>query len=199
MTPQLKIEDGKWFVSYNAGASWIELGQATGDQGPQGETGATGPQGPSGENGADGDAFFQDVDTSNSEYVRFILADGTEIKIPTWSAVAATLSLGKLTGNTATFNGKVVRHSLDLKVTVYYNTNTNLSAYKYKGKTSVTEFTGDTFTLKLSGLAANTTYYYFTEVICNGTATFSEVSSFRTGEPDSYIDWEEGDNIQGEI
>ena len=86
ITPQLDIQNGKWYVSYDNGQTWIEIGQATGDQGPQGETGATGPQGPQGTPGVDGDAFFQDVDTSNSDYVTFILANGTEIKIPTWSA-----------------------------------------------------------------------------------------------------------------
>ena len=89
ITPQLKIENGKWYVSYDDGASWTEIGQATGDQGPQGETGATGPQGPQGTPGVDGDAFFQDVDTSNSDYVTFILANGTEIQVPTWAAFEA--------------------------------------------------------------------------------------------------------------
>ena len=198
VTPQLKIEDGMWYVSYDNGASWIELGQATGDQGPQGEAGAVGPQGPQGTPGVDGDAFFQSV-TETNDYVLMVLANGTEIKIPKYSAVAATLTLGKVTGFTATFDGQVVRHSLDLKVTVYYSTTDNLTVYKHKGKTSVTEFNGDTFTLRLTDLAANTTYYYFTEVICDGTTTFSEISSFRTDKEDSYVDWGEGENVGGDI
>ena len=198
ITPQLKIEDGKWFVTYDNGASWIEVGQATGDQGPQGNTGATGPQGPQGTPGENGDAFFQSV-TETNDYVLMVLANGTEIRIPKASAVAATLTLDNVTGFTATFNGQVIRHSLDLKVTVYYSTTDNLTVYKYKGKTSVTEFNGDTFTLRLTELAANTTYYYFTEVICDGTTTFSEISSFRTGKEDSYVDWGEGENVGGDI
>lgn len=186
ITPQLKIEDGKWFVSYDNGASWIEVGQATGPQGPQGNP------------GVDGDAFFQSV-TETSDYVIFVLANGTEIKIPKTSGVAATLTLDNITGFTATFTGQVIRHSLDLKVTVYYSTTENLTVYKYKGKTSVTEFNGDTFTLRLTDLAANTTYYYFTEVICGGTATFSEINSFRTGAEDSYVDWGEGEDVGGDI
>ena len=201
VTPQLKIENGMWYVSYDNGASWTELGQATGDQGPQGpqgNTGATGPQGPQGTPGVDGDAFFQSV-TETKDYVSMVLANGTEIKIPKYSAVAATLTLGKVTGFTATFDGQVVRHSLDLKVTVYYSTTDNLTVYKHKGKTSVTEFNDDTFTLRLTELAANTTYYYFTEVICDGTTTFSEISSFRTDKEDSYVDWGEGENVGGDI
>ena len=186
ITPQLKIEDGKWFVSYDNGASWVEVGQATGDQGLQGNP------------GENGDAFFQSV-TETNDYVLMVLANGTEIKIPKYSAVAAILTLDKVTGFTATFNGQVIRHSLDLKVTVYYSTTDNLTVYKHKGKTSVTEFNGDTFTLRLTELAANTTYYYFIEVICNGTITFSEISSFRTGAEDSYVDWGEGENVGGDI
>lgn len=45
ITPQLKIEDGYWFVSYDKNdppKSWIKLGQAKGDKGDKGNTGATG-------------------------------------------------------------------------------------------------------------------------------------------------------------
>lgn len=174
ITPQFKIEDGKWFVSYDKGATWVKAGQATGD------------------------SFFQSV-TETNDYVLMVLANGTEIKIPKASAVAATLTLDNLTGFTVTFTGQVIRHSLDLKVTVYYSTTDDLTVYKYKGKTSVTEFDGDTFTLRLADLAANTTYYYFTEVVCGGAATFGEISSFRTGTEDSYVDWGEGENVGGDI
>ena len=189
VTPQLKIENGLWYVSYDDGSTWLEMGQATGNQGPQGSAGS---------DGADGDSFFQSV-TETNDYVSMVLADGTEIKIPKYSAVAATLVLDNVTGFTATFNGEVVRNTMDLKVTVYYGTTDNLTVYKNKGSVSVTEFDGSTFTLKLTGLAANTTYYYFSEVISNGTATFSGIASFRTGEEDSYVDWEEGENVGGDI
>ena len=189
VTPQLKIENGLWYVSYDDGSTWLEMGQATGDQGPQGSVGS---------DGADGDSFFQSV-TETNDYVSMVLADGTEIKIPKYSAVAATLALDNVTGFTATFNGEVVRNTMDLKVTVYYGTTDNLTVYKNKGSVSLTEFDGSTFTLKLTGLAANTTYYYFSEVISNGTATFSEIASFRTGEEDSYVDWGEGENVGGDI
>lgn len=74
ITPQLKIEDGCWFVSTDGGSSWTNLGKATGDNGTNGT------------NGKDGDSFFQNVDTSNGEFVVFTLSDGTEIKLPTWYA-----------------------------------------------------------------------------------------------------------------
>ena len=237
ITPQLKIEDGRWLVSYDDGEHWMDIGQATGDQGPQGEqgvqgpqgetgatgpqgpqgeqgvqgeTGATGPQGPQGEQGVqgeqgiqgeagkDGDSFFQDV-TEDENNVYMILADGTTLTISKTPPPAATIVLDKTTGFTAIFNGAVVKKSLDLKVTVYYSTVSNLTVYKNKGSVSVTEFDGNSFTLKLTGLGAETTYYYFTEVISNGTVTYSEISTFVTGKADSYVDWEEGENVGGEI
>ena len=225
ITPQLKIEDDRWLVSYDNGQNWVDVGQATGDQGPQGETGATGPQGPQGEQGnqgetgatgpqgpqgeqgeqgiqgeagKDGDSFFQSV-TQDEDNVYLTLADGTILTVSKTPPPAAILVLDKTTGFTATFNGTVVKKSLDLKVTVYYSIISNLTIYKNKGKVSVTEFDGDSFVLKLTGLAAETTYYYFTEVVSNGTVKYSDVNSFRTGKADSYVDWEEGENVGGEI
>jgi len=92
ITPQLKIEDGRWLVSYDSGEHWTDIGQATGDQGPQGETGATGPQGPQGEQGypgVSGDSMFTDINYSNSDYVLFTLSNGKQFKVPTWSAFEA--------------------------------------------------------------------------------------------------------------
>ena len=80
ITPQLKIENDYWYISYDNGASWTQLGKATG------EDGANGANGTNGKDGADGDSFFQGVDTSNGDYVVFTLADGTQIKLPTWYA-----------------------------------------------------------------------------------------------------------------
>jgi hypothetical protein len=160
-------------VSYD-GSVWSPLGQATGD------------------------SFFQSV-TETNDYVLMILADGTEIRIPKSSAAAATLTLDKVSGFTATFNGQVIRHSMDLKVTVYYGTTENITVYKNMGNVSVTEFDGDTFTLRLTELAANTTYYYFTEVVCEGANTYTKIDSFRTGDEDSHVGWGDGGNAGGDI
>lgn len=83
ITPQLKIEDDYWYVSYDNGTTWVLLGKATGENG---KDGANGTNGTDGANGEDGDSFFQSVDTTNDDYVVFTLADGTTIKIPTWHA-----------------------------------------------------------------------------------------------------------------
>ena len=75
ITPQLKIENDYWYVSYDNGASWTQLGKATGEDGKYGANGTDGT------NGADGKSFFQDV-TQDDNNVYFTLADGTVITIP---------------------------------------------------------------------------------------------------------------------
>ena len=74
VTPQLKIEEGYWFISYDNGATWTQLGKATG------EDGKDGIDGEDGKDGQDGDSMFQSV-TQDDNYVYFTLADGTVIKI----------------------------------------------------------------------------------------------------------------------
>ena len=74
VTPQLKIEDGYWYISYDNGVTWTQLGKATGEDGKDGQNGANG------KDGQDGDSMFQSV-TQDENYVYFTLADGTVIKI----------------------------------------------------------------------------------------------------------------------
>ena len=84
VTPLLKIEDGYWFVSYDGGSNWTKLYKAVGENGADG---AAGTPGTPGQDGKDGQSFFQGVDTSSSEdYIILTLADGTQIKLPTWKA-----------------------------------------------------------------------------------------------------------------
>ena len=66
--PQLKIEEGYWYVSYDNGTTWTELGKAIGENGEKGDKGDT------------GDSMFQSV-TQDENFVYFTLADGTVIKI----------------------------------------------------------------------------------------------------------------------
>ena len=69
--PQLKIEEGYWYVSYDNGVTWTQLGKATGEDGLNGDKG---------DKGDAGDSMFQSV-TQDENYVYFTLADGTVIKI----------------------------------------------------------------------------------------------------------------------
>lgn len=66
ITPQLKIEDGYWFISYDNGTTWTQLGKATGEN---------------------GDSMFKDV-VYDGAYVYFIFSDNTSIKVPKVNDVA---------------------------------------------------------------------------------------------------------------
>ena len=84
VTPQLKIENDYWFVSYDNGTTWVQLGKATGEDGNDGQDGndgADGSDGADGEDGKDGDSIFKSV-TQDGEYVYFNLSDGTMITLP---------------------------------------------------------------------------------------------------------------------
>ncbi|MBQ7388829.1 MAG: hypothetical protein IJW01_05635, partial [Paludibacteraceae bacterium] len=74
VTPQLKIEADYWWISYDNGNTWTQLGKAKGDKGDTGATGAAGAD------GQDGDSMFQRV-TQDAANVYFTLADGTLITI----------------------------------------------------------------------------------------------------------------------
>ena len=62
VTPQLKINENYWCISYDNGVTWTQLGQAKGDKGD------------------DGDSMFQTV-TQDDNYVYFTLANGIVIKV----------------------------------------------------------------------------------------------------------------------
>ncbi len=64
ITPQLKIENDYWYVSYDNGATWIQLGKATGEDGKNGQ-----------------DSIIIGVEESETEVV-FTLSDNTTITIP---------------------------------------------------------------------------------------------------------------------
>ena len=63
-------------------STWTQLGKATGEDGKDGEDGIS------------GDPMFTDIDyETNTDYVIFTLSNGTQIKLPTWSAFEALKTL----------------------------------------------------------------------------------------------------------
>ena len=100
ITPQLKIEEGYWYISYDNGATWTQLGKATGEDGKDGadgEDGKDGQNGTDGKDGQDGDSMFQSV-TQDENYVYFTLADGTVIKIAKGNDSSKNRIEGQLNG-----------------------------------------------------------------------------------------------------
>ena len=94
VTPQLKIVDGFWYISYDNGKSWSKLGKATGENGKDGQ---------------DGDVFFKSV-TVEDGYAVFVMNDSeqTTLKIP-------------IAGVSAVSSIKYVPESLDGVVKVRYS------------------------------------------------------------------------------
>lgn len=82
ITPKFKIENDYWYISYDNESTWTQLGKATGEDGKDGEDGIS------------GDPMFTDIDyETNTDYVIFTLSNGTQIKLPTWSAFEALKTL----------------------------------------------------------------------------------------------------------
>lgn len=72
ITPQLKIEDGYWYISYDNGNSWTQVGKATGEDGQDGSTSVI-------------ESIFKEIkQDENSIYLT--LVDGTVISIPKTSS-----------------------------------------------------------------------------------------------------------------
>ena len=75
-TPQLKIEEGYWYVSTDNGATWTKLGKATG------------------EDGADsGDSIFESI-TQDDENIYFALKNGETIVLPKKQQLAIMFAEG---------------------------------------------------------------------------------------------------------
>ena len=76
ITPQLKIENNYWEVSYDNGRSWTQLGKATGES---------------------SDSIFKHIDyTTSSDYVVFELFDGTTLQLPKISELTIDLGVNSL-------------------------------------------------------------------------------------------------------
>ena len=87
VTPQMKIQDGYWYVSLDGGSTWTKVGQAT---------------------GSTGDAIFGSIDTSNPDYVVFTMSSGSSFSVPTVAAYEAILQQVKDMNNQIAAIGKLV-------------------------------------------------------------------------------------------
>lgn len=100
MTPQFKIEDGYWFISYDSGTTWEQLGQATGNPGKDGADGQDGVPG----------ASSISIE-EREDAVVFTLADGTVITIPKQSPLSIEFAEEDLVVMTAN-SSKDIRYTI---------------------------------------------------------------------------------------
>lgn len=75
VTPKLKIENDWWYVSYDNGKSWEQLGRATNEESAE--------------------SIFQKV-TQDENYVYFYLTDGSKIIIPKQTALSIELNIDNI-------------------------------------------------------------------------------------------------------
>lgn len=81
ITPQLKIEDGRWLLSMDKGQTWQDIGQATGDpgqNGTDGKNGKDGTNGTDGTNGEDGKTSYLHIKYSNDGGATFTGNNGED-------------------------------------------------------------------------------------------------------------------------
>lgn len=168
ITPQLKIVDGYWYVSYDGGKNWESetLGQATGDKG----------------------YTMFDAVTYDADFVYITMAGGEKLTLPRVieeePVEPATVTLSEVTGTTAQFDGhvNVPENELPyLKVTIYYSTDEFFSIIKADRLSGPYEIDENlNFSLQITGLKVNREYNY---CVCVETRTgmiFSEVQTFHT-------------------
>ena len=77
VSPKLRIENGYWEISYDAGSSWTQLYKAVGENGNDGENGVS---------------YFKGV-THDNDYVYITINDGTVLTMPKAKEFDLTLEL----------------------------------------------------------------------------------------------------------
>ena len=166
VTPQLKIVDGYWYVSYDGGKIWEEdtLGQATGDKGY---------------------TMFAEV-TYDEEYLYITMADGEKLTLPRTSVsqeVEGPLiwSLDKVTDISATFSGHLEVPASDLpfsQVIVYYSDAENFNINTAKSAFATSFDREQNFTITLTGLKYGTKYNYCVLAEIKTEKIYGEIQTF---------------------
>ncbi len=173
-TPQLKIENGYWMVSYD-GEKWTQLGKATGES-----------------------ANLIGI-TQDDRNVYFTLTDGTVISIPkgnggsqddeeggaedgsqTISKGPITLSLGEVTATTATFTARLdVDMMADYQeVGLVYSKDDNMDV-ESETITKV-KINKESYSETFTGLQYDTDFYYTVYTLRNNVYSYGATQTFKT-------------------
>ena len=161
-TPELKIEDDKWYVSYDGGDTWEYLDKVvSGD-----------PDG-----GVNGCSFFSDVKINDNSVV-LTLSDGSQIVIPKKFAVSFAIS--ELKSTYVVFAGKAKPMSPDYEVGIYYSTDRDVQVQKSHVMSCVDFDEDGSFIIRIGGLKTDTEYFYRTYVSMYGDIEYSDVKTFTT-------------------
>lgn len=112
ITPQLKIEDGRWLLSMDKGQTWQDIGQATGDPGQNGTDGKNGSDGigviPG---GTTGQALVKKSDADYDTEWKTISEGG---EIPNFDAEVASISSTTEANANVVLEGNIFKFSFGL-------------------------------------------------------------------------------------
>lgn len=158
ITPQLKIENNSWYVSYDNGANWTRLGAAVVEGTPGGNTPAA------------SDGMFQSV-TVDEHQVVFTLKDGTSFTLPRYQAVSISFDAdeqGITAGTTLRIPYTLANATADTKVSVSSDGN-------YKARLEEQTLSGGIITVTAP---SRYTDGYINVLVSNGSYTSLNVISF---------------------
>lgn len=158
ITPQLKIENNSWYVSYDNGANWTRLGAAVVEGTPGGNTPAA------------SDGMFQSV-TVDEHQVVFTLKDGTSFTLPRYQAVSISFDAdeqGITAGATLRIPYTLANATADTKVSVSSDGN-------YKARLEEQTLSGGIITVTAP---SRYTDGYINVLVSNGNYTSLNVISF---------------------
>lgn len=155
ITPQLKIQNGMWYISFDNGVTWEPdpLGPATGTP------------------GQNGDSIFSKI-SYDDKFIYLTLSDGvTTLTLPRSAngqgVGPVTISLDKVTSNSAIFNGNINATDTNLdyiQIIIRYSTLELFSAVDESLPCTIInkpDLTPDkNFTAAITDLKAGTTYKY---------------------------------------
>lgn len=98
ITPRTIIREGFWYVSFDDGSSWTQLGKAEGEKG---------------DDGLQGDLIITSIDnTSSLDYVIFTMRDGSVVKIYTSDAFETLQQIRRQLNSNITVLSHIVKASL---------------------------------------------------------------------------------------
>lgn len=181
--PMFKIENGMWHISLDGGASWTELGKATGEDGRDGKDGQDGRDGEGGDS-----SFFRDV-IVGEDSITFVLADGSAITLPfNPSEQASPAITGECTDvddESAKITGWCMldgTEGLSVVFGIEYSA-TDLTTAASQSFAKEKDAEGK-FICPISGLKAETKYYYRAFAYFNGAYYYGDVKTFTTAKSD---------------
>ena len=171
VTPELKVNDGYWYVSYDGGMTWEDepLGQATGN---------------------DGYSMFEKVEYDN-EYLYITIAGGEDLKIPRSVREQGdnvvgpvTVALDKVTAMTALFKGCVDLPKEELpfcRIGICYQESDFFHIRLASRSYALSFDENNGFQIECGNLLCGTTYKYCLYVEYRGEISYSRnLMSFTT-------------------